>query len=252
VINALGEPQSLGVLGGTSQIALAVTAKLCDGRTRTVVLAGRDPSALEAAQTSAREAGATHVRTLGLDALDTDSHQGTVDAMFAEGDLDVVLLAFGVLGDQLAAEADPDLAVNVARVNYVAAVSLGLRVATAMRHQGHGTLVVLSSVAGERARRSNFVYGSSKAGLDAFAQGLGDSLRGTGVRVLIIRPGYVRTRMTTGLPEAPMSVDAADVAAAVEKALAGSTDIVWVPAGLRVVMSGLRHLPRPVFRRLKI
>jgi decaprenylphospho-beta-D-erythro-pentofuranosid-2-ulose 2-reductase len=243
-MNALGEPQSLGVLGGTSQIALAVTAKLCDGRTRTVVLAGRDPSALEA--------GATHVRTLGLDALDTDSHQGTVDAMFAEGDLDVVLLAFGVLGDQLAAEADPDLAVNVARVNYVAAVSLGLRVATAMRHQGHGTLVVLSSVAGERARRSNFVYGSSKAGLDAFAQGLGDSLRGTGVRVLIIRPGYVRTRMTTGLPEAPMSVDAADVAAAVEKALAGSTDIVWVPAGLRVVMSGLRHLPRPVFRRLKI
>ncbi|MEO6822045.1 MAG: decaprenylphospho-beta-D-erythro-pentofuranosid-2-ulose 2-reductase [Candidatus Nanopelagicales bacterium] len=252
MINALGEPQSLGVLGGTSQIALAVTAKLCERRTRTVVLAGRDPAGLSAAEAAARGAGATDVRVVSLDALDPSSHQGTVDAMFADGDLDVVLLAFGVLGDQLAAEADPDLAVGVASVNYVASVSLGLRVAKALRRQGHGTLVVLSSVAGERARRSNFVYGSSKAGLDAFAQGLGDSLRGTGVRVIIVRPGYVRTRMTAGLPEAPMSVDAQDVAVAVEKALTSSAEIVWVPAGLRVVMSGLRHLPRPVFRRLKV
>jgi decaprenylphospho-beta-D-erythro-pentofuranosid-2-ulose 2-reductase len=252
VINALGEPQSLGVLGGTSQIAQAVTARLCAGRTRTVVLAGRDTDALERAEQAARRAGATQVRQVGLEALDLAGHERTVEALFAGGDLDVVLMAFGMLGDQAACEADPDFAVTVAQVNYVAAVSLGLRVAARLREQGHGALVVLSSVAGERARRSNFVYGSSKAGLDAFAQGLGDALQGTGVRVVIVRPGFVRTRMTEGLPETPLSVDAEDVAAAVEKALGSRQEIVWVPAGMRAVMSGLRHLPRPVFRRLPI
>lgn len=252
MINAVGEPQSLAVLGGTSQIAAAVTARLCARRTRSVVLAGRDRVGLDAAAADARAAGASDVRLVDLDALDSSTHQRTVDAMFAGGDVDVVLLAIGVLGDQHAAEADPDLAVTIAEVNYVAAVSLGLRVANALRRQGHGTLVVLSSVAGERARRSNFVYGSSKAGLDAFAQGLGDSLRGSGARVVIVRPGFVRTKMTEGLPEAPMSVDADDVAAAIERSLRSSAEIVWVPSALRVVMSGLRHLPRPVFRRLKI
>lgn len=252
MINAVGEPQTLGVLGATSQIASAVTTRLCRRRTRAVVLAGRDRAGLAQAEKAAREAGATDVHLVDFDALDTSTHQATVDSMFSHGDLDVVLIAFGVLGDQQAAEADPDLAVTVAEVNYVATVSLGLRVANALRHQGHGTLVVLSSVAGERARRSNFVYGSSKAGLDAFAQGLGDSLQGSGVRVVIVRPGFVRTRMTAGLPEAPMSVDADNVAEAIERAIGSSSEIVWVPSALRVVMSGLRHLPRPIFRRLNI
>jgi decaprenylphospho-beta-D-erythro-pentofuranosid-2-ulose 2-reductase len=111
---------------------------------------------------------------------------------------------------------------------------------------------VLSSVAGERARRSNFVYGSSKAGLDVFAQGLGDSLQGSGVHVVIVRPGFVRTKMTAGLPDAPMATTPEAVADAVVKALRTGREIVWVPGQMRVVMSGLRHLPRPVFRRLKI
>ena len=104
--------------------------------------------------------------------------------------------------------ADPDQAVELAQVNYIATVSLGLRVATALRRQGHGSLVFLSSVAAERGRAANFVYGSSKAGVDTFAQGLGDSLHGTGVHVLVVRPGFVRTRMTAGLPEAPFATTA--------------------------------------------
>jgi decaprenylphospho-beta-D-erythro-pentofuranosid-2-ulose 2-reductase len=252
VIDALGEPQSLAVLGGSSEIALAVATRLAAGRTRRVVLAGRDAAALEAARAAVERAGATDVRTVGLDAADTSTHDATVAELFADGDVDVVLLAFGLLGDQAESEADPDRAVEIAEVNYVGALSLGLRAANALRRQGHGTLVVLSSVAGERARRSNFVYGSSKAGLDVFAQGLGDSLQGSGVHVVIVRPGFVRTKMTAGLPDAPMATTPEAVADAVVKALRTGREIVWVPGQMRVVMSGLRHLPRPVFRRLKI
>jgi decaprenylphospho-beta-D-erythro-pentofuranosid-2-ulose 2-reductase len=252
VIDALGDPQSLAVLGGSSEIATAIGTALAHQRTRRVVLAGRDPVGLADAEARLRAAGATDVRQIPLDAADTGTHDATVRELFAGGDVDVVLLAFGVLGDQEAAEADPDLAVETARVNYVGAMSLGLRAAAALRAQGHGVLVVLSSVAGERGRRSNFVYGSTKAGLDVFAQGLGDSLQGSGVRVVVVRPGFVRTKMTTGLPEAPLSTDPEDVATAVVKALRSHRDTVWVPGTLRFVMSGLRHLPRPVFRRLKI
>ena len=146
---------------------------------------------------------------------------------------------------------DPDQAIHLAEVNYVAGVSMGLRVTAKLRRQGHGTLVVLSSVAAERGRASNFVYGSSKAGLDTFAQGLGDALAGTGVRVLVVRPGFVRTRMTAGLAEAPFACDPDDVGRAVARALRSGAQTLWVPAALRPVMSGVRHLPRPIFRRLK-
>ena len=112
--------------------------------------------------------------------------------------------------------------------------------------------MVLSSVAGERVRRANFIYGSSKAGLDGFAQGLGDALQGTGARVLIVRPGFVRTKMTAGMPAAPMSTTPEAVAAATAKALAAGRDVVWVPASLRLAFAGFRHLPRVVWRRLPV
>lgn len=252
MIDALGEPQTVAVLGGTSEIALAITTRLAAGRARRVLLAGRDEVALADARDGVLAAGASDVETFPLDAADTTGHDALVEQLFAGGDVDVVLLAFGLLGDQTKAEADPDRAVEVASVNYVGALSLGLRVANRLKRQGHGALVVLSSVAGERARKSNFVYGSSKAGLDAFAQGLGDSLQGSGARVVIVRPGFVRSKMTAGLPEAPMATTPEAVAEAVVKALRTGREIVWVPGQLRLVMSGLRHLPRPVFRRLKI
>jgi decaprenylphospho-beta-D-erythro-pentofuranosid-2-ulose 2-reductase len=112
--------------------------------------------------------------------------------------------------------------------------------------------VVLSSVAGERARRSNFIYGSSKAGLDAFAQGLGDALHGTGVHVMVVRPGFVRTKMTAGRAEGPMATTPEAVATAIEVGLRRRSETVWVPGALRLVMAALRHVPRAVFRRLPI
>ncbi|MEU3508666.1 decaprenylphospho-beta-D-erythro-pentofuranosid-2-ulose 2-reductase [Streptomyces longwoodensis] len=249
--DAFGLPQSLLVLGGTSEIALATARRLIARRTRTVWLAGRPSPALDEAVQDLRAHGAD-VRTVAFDALDPDTHEEALDKVFAEGDIDLVLLAFGILGDQAHDERDPSAAVRVARTNYIGAVSAGLVAARALQTQGHGSLVVLSSVAGERARRANFIYGSSKAGLDAFAQGLGDALQGTGVHVMVVRPGFVRTRMTAGLPEAPLATTPEAVATAIELGLRRRSETVWVPGVLRVVMSALRHVPRGVFRRLPV
>ncbi|GGN90368.1 short-chain dehydrogenase [Streptomyces albiflavescens] len=214
-------------------------------------LAGRPSPALEQAAEQLRGMGAD-VRTVAFDALDSESHETVLGKVFAEGDVDMVLLAFGVLGDQARDENEPLSAVRVAQTNYTGAVSAGLVCARALQTQGHGSLVVLSSVAGERARRSNFIYGSSKAGLDAFAQGLGDALHGTGVHVMVVRPGFVRTRMTAGLPQAPLATTPEAVATAVETGLRRRSETVWVPGALRLVMAALRHAPRAVFRRLPI
>ncbi|MEU4799521.1 decaprenylphospho-beta-D-erythro-pentofuranosid-2-ulose 2-reductase [Streptomyces sp. NPDC023327] len=249
--DAFGTPQSLLVLGGTSEIGLATARRLIARRTRTVWLAGRPSPALEQAAAGLRDLGAD-VRTVAFDALDPESHEEHLGKVFTEGDIDMVLLAFGVLGDQARDEDDPLSAVRVARTNYTGAVSAGLVCARALQSQGHGSLVVLSSVAGERARRSNFIYGSSKAGLDAFTQGLGDALHGTGVHVMVVRPGFVRSKMTRGLEEAPMATTPEAVALAIETGLRRRSETVWVPGALRVVMSALRHLPRPIFRRLPL
>ncbi len=254
--DAFGIPQSLLVLGGTSEIALATTRRLVARRTRTVWLAGRPSARLDAAAESLCALGAD-AKAVAFDALDFASHEDVLGKVFAAGgpqadagDIDMVLLAFGVLGDQVHDEDDPLAAVRVAQTNYTGAVSAGLVCAKALQAQGHGTLVVLSSVAAERARRANFIYGSSKAGLDAFAQGLGDALYGTGVQVMVVRPGFVRTRMTAGRPAAPMATSSGAVARAIETGLVRRSETVWVPGTLRAVMSALRHLPRPVFRRL--
>ncbi|MBC7273521.1 MAG: decaprenylphospho-beta-D-erythro-pentofuranosid-2-ulose 2-reductase [Streptomyces sp.] len=249
--DAFGLPQSLLVLGGTSEIALATARRLITRRTRTVWLAGRPSPDLEAAAGQLRARGA-EVHTVAFDALDPDSHETVLGKVFAEGDVDMVLLAFGILGDQAHDERDPASAVKVAQTNYIGALSAGLVSARALQAQGHGSLVVLSSVAGERARRADFIYGSSKAGLDTFAQGLGDALHGTGVHVMVVRPGFVRSKMTSGLPEAPLATTPEAVATAIELGLRCRSETVWVPGSLRLLMAALRHLPRGVFRRLPV
>lgn len=249
-MDALGSPQSVLVLGGGSEIALAIVKALPRSRLNRVVLAGRPSPALDDAATQLTASGIPGVTTLGFDATQTDTHESLINAVFDAADVDIVILAFGMLGDQFASEADPNLAVQMATTNYTGAVSSGLHVARRLRQQGHGSLVVLSSVAGDRARRSNYVYGSTKAGLDAFAQGLGDALAGSGAHVLVVRPGMVRTRMSAGLPEAPMTTNPQDVAVIVVKALRKGKHTVYAPGPLRVVMSGLKIVPRPLFRKL--
>lgn len=250
--DAVGAVQSILVLGGTSDIGLAIAGRLAAPRQATVVLAGRDGAALQRAAEQARAAGAGVVETAAFDADDTATHDALADKLFAERDFDVVVLAAGVLGDQQVAEADAEVAVQVLHTNFVGCASIALCAAQRLRRQGHGTLIVLSSVAGERVRRSNFVYGASKAGLDGFAQGLGDSLAGSGATVMIVRPGFVVSKMTAGRDPVPFSTTPDGVAEAVDAALRRGTEIVWVPGILRLVMAVLRHVPRIIFRRLPL
>lgn len=250
--NAVGGVQSVLVLGGSSEIALATVEELARRGCTRVLLAARHPDSLDGAEERARAAGARDVQRLQFDALDVAGHDALVDTAWASGDIDLVVLAFGVLGSQDAFDADADAAVAAAGINYVGAVSLGLRVAARLRRQGHGTIVALSSVAGERVRAANFVYGSSKAGLDSFALGLGDALWGTGVRVMVVRPGFVHTRMTAGMEAAPMAVGPERVAADIVRGLERGSEIVWSPSAMRVVMSVLRHVPRAIFRKLPV
>ncbi|HEX2063526.1 MAG TPA: decaprenylphospho-beta-D-erythro-pentofuranosid-2-ulose 2-reductase [Acidimicrobiales bacterium] len=250
--DALGSPQSVLLLGGTSEIGLATARALVARRARTVVLAGRRPEAMEASVAELRQLGAEVVEVVAFDGDDTASHRAFCDDVFARfGDFDVVVLAFGVLGNQAEAEQDPDVAVRILITNFVGAASVGLHVARHLRRQGHGTLVALSSVAAERARRANFVYGSSKAGFDALFQGLGDSLVGTGAKVLVVRPGFVHTKMTEGREPAPLSTTPEKVAEIIVRGLEKGAEEVWAPPPLRFLMSGTRHLPRPLFRRIK-
>ena len=251
--DALGSVQTVLVLGGTSEIGVATARELARRRARSVVLACRDPRRAEPAIADIRAAGASTVEAVEFDADELDSHERVVDEAFDRlGDIDLVLLAFGVLGDVERAATDRAEATAIVKTNFLGAVSVAIPVVRRLREQGHGTIVVLSSVAGERVRRSNFVYGSSKAGLDGFFQGLGDSLHGTGVEVMVVRPGFVRTKMTAGLDAAPLSTTPDAVAEAIVAGLARGARTVWVPPPLRAVMSVLRHLPGPLFRRLDL
>jgi decaprenylphospho-beta-D-erythro-pentofuranosid-2-ulose 2-reductase len=250
--DALGSVESVLVLGGSSDIAQATVRKLVASRTKTVVLAARNPSSLNEHVRDLEAKGASKVEAVAFDALDTSSHEAFVTEVFDKyGDFDLVLVAFGVLGDQEADERDPSSAVNVIQTNFTGAASVLLHITPRLRKQGHGTIAVLSTVAGERARAANFIYGSSKAGIDAFCQGLGDSLVGTGVKVMIVRPGFVTTKMTAHMGKKPMATDAESVADVIISGLGKGSEIVWAPAKLRIIFSVLRHLPRPIFRKMK-
>jgi decaprenylphospho-beta-D-erythro-pentofuranosid-2-ulose 2-reductase len=240
------------VLGGTSEIALAIVRELQRRAPREVALLGRDPEGLARAAQDLHASGVERAITLELDALQTDRHgQVLGDAFEQLGGGDIVILAVGLLGERGGMPEDLDGAVEVLRVNTVGAGSMLMHAAGRLRDGGGGALVVLSSVAAERPRKANAVYGASKAGLDALAQGLGDDLHEQGVRVLVVRPGFVRTRMTRGLDPAPLSTDPQAVALVVLDGLDRGAHTAWAPRPLRWLMLLVRMLPRPLIRRMK-
>jgi short-subunit dehydrogenase len=237
------------IFGGRSEIGVELAARLAPGAT--VVLAARGADQLCEPVAELDAAGAAAVHTVEFDADDLDSHGRVVASITARhGRIDTAVLAFGILGDQTRAEADAAHAVAIVHTDYVAQVSLLTHLAAEMRAARSGHLVVFSSVAGVRVRRANYVYGSAKAGLDGFANGLADALHGTGVRVLIARPGFVIGRMTEGMKPAPMSSTPEQVAKATARALTKGRRTVWIPWGLRPVFFGLRLLPQFVWRRM--
>jgi decaprenylphospho-beta-D-erythro-pentofuranosid-2-ulose 2-reductase len=235
------------LLGGTSEIGLAILAALRLPPGAQAVLAGRDEQRLAAAGKTL----GCGVQTLPYDATDLASHQALVDAVFDAGEVDLVISAAGVLTAQPDLDSDPLQAGLLVQTNLTGHVTTLLAATARLRRQGHGTVVVLSSVAAVRPRRANYVYGAAKAGLDAFARGLADSLHGSGVRVLLVRPGFVIGRMTAGMTAAPLASTPAAVGAAVAGALRGHRDVVWVPPALGPFALVLRAMPRPLWRRLR-
>lgn len=252
--NGVGEVDSVLLIGGSSEIGLAIVRALAP-RER-VVLAGRPSPELDAAA----EAMAAHVPTVvtvDFDALNIDDHRAILESIFIPrdvhaADIDVVVVAAGVLGDQVEFDTDPRAAIEMTRVTYTGAASAALHCAALLRRQGHGHLVILSSVAADRPRPANYVYGSAKAGLDTLGRGLSHALVNSGVDVTVVRPGFVRTRMTRGLAEAPLSTDADVVAEITARAVRRRRRIAYAPAPLRVVMGIITALPEPVFRRLPL
>lgn len=242
-------PGTVVVFGGRSEIGIEVARRLAPGRT--VILAARRADDLAAEKDAVVAAGATAVHTAEFDADALDTHQQVLDDLVATyGPIDVAVLAFGILGDQARAETDAAHAVAIVHTDYVAQVALATRLASLLRGQGSGRIVVFSSVAGVRVRRANYVYGSAKAGLDGFASGLADALHGSGVSLLLVRPGFVIGRMTDGMKPAPFSSTPPQVADAVVRALGRGRSEVWVPGLLRPVFFGMRLLPRAIWRRL--
>ena len=237
------------ILGGRSEIGTELAVRLAAGAS--VVLAARNADRLGKQTAAILAAGAVAVSTREFDADDVESHGPLVASIIAEhGPIDTAVLAFGILGDQGRAEVDAAHAVAVVHTDYVAQVSLLTHMAAAMRQAGRGTLVVFSSIAGARVRRANYVYGSAKAGLDGFASGLADALHGTGVGLLIVRPGFVIGRMTEGMAPAPLSSTPSQVAAATARALAKGRRTVWIPWALGPASAVMRMLPQFVWRRM--
>jgi decaprenylphospho-beta-D-erythro-pentofuranosid-2-ulose 2-reductase len=254
--NGVGSPPRILLLGGTSEIGLAILAALGLPAGAEVILAGRDEQRLAAAGKELATRGlAAQVKTMAYDAMDTGGHQAFADAVFADGPLDLVISAAGVLIPQEEVERDVNRAADMVQTNFTGHVTSLLAIASRLRAQAgtgqhRGTIVVLSSVAAVRPRKANFVYGAAKSGLDAFARGLADSLHGSGVRVVLVRPGFVIGRMTAGMPRAPLSSTPAQVGAATAAALRGGKDTVWIPAPLAGFALAMRLVPRPLWRRV--
>jgi decaprenylphospho-beta-D-erythro-pentofuranosid-2-ulose 2-reductase len=252
MIDATGEPQSVLVLGGASEIAQAFVDRLVEGgRCHAVVLAGRPSPRLTGASQRAESHGAKTVETVDFDVVHVERHQALVESTFDRfGDIDLVVLAAGQLGDQDELERDPEKTAALITANFAGPASVLVAVADRLRRQGHGQIIVLSSVAGDRPRRANFIYGSSKSGLDAFARGLGDALVGTGVSVTVVRPGFVVGRMTAGMQPAPFATTPEAVADAMVIAVRRRSQVVYVPPLLRWVFAIMRLLPSVVWRRI--
>lgn len=249
--DSLNNPQSAVIFGADSDIAKVTMKLLIERRCKTLYLGGRNTEALEQVSKLATQFGATDVTTFHFDATDTHHHKEVIEKLFSQANgIDLALVAFGILGDQTQYELDMDKTATLMTTNFTGAATTGLSLASQMKSQGYGNIVVLSSVAAERARKENFIYSSSKAAMDVFFQGLGDSLQGTPVRVMIVRPGFVHTKMTQGMKAFPFSSTPESVAKEIISGLEAKSEMIWAPPILRWVMSAVRHLPRFIYRKI--
>lgn len=252
--NGVGVAQNIVLFGGTSDIGQAILRRIVKPGVARVVLVSRD---IDAAEERTRDLADgfpdTDIHHIRFDAADSRSLPAVVDSVVEEiGDIDIAVIAHGLLNEGRDYYAHPDQVVDLADVNFTGTMVLMYSLAARLKSQGYGKIVLLSSVAGERVRRGNPAYGATKAGIDGFALALDHELDGSGASILVVRPGFVATKMTTGMKKAPFSTDAESVATAVERAVSSDRKIVWVPGVLRWMFLVLKNLPLPVWRRMPL
>jgi decaprenylphospho-beta-D-erythro-pentofuranosid-2-ulose 2-reductase len=240
------------VLGATSGIAEA-TCRIWASQGARLFLVARNAEKLAAVATDLRTRGASFVDTAVADLDDTDKHPALLShAVNSLTGLDIAYLAHGILGDQTKAEQDFNTAAQILYTNLMAPVSLLTWLANFCVQRHAGTLAVISSVAGERGRKSNYLYGSSKAGLSAFLGGLRNRVDREGVTVLAIKPGPVKTSMTSGMKGSEKFADADKVAQSIVKAIDKRQDVLYVPFQWEPIMFVIRHIPERVFKKLNL
>lgn len=252
--NGVGVAQNIVLFGGTSEIGHAILKRIVKPGVARVVLVSRNIDQAEVSASSLAdrfpEVDFHHIR---FDAADTSAMVDVVKSVTDEiGDIDIAVVAQGILNEGADYYSDPSALVEMANVNFTATMTLLYSLASQVKSQGYGKIVLLSSVAGERVRKSNPAYGATKAGIDGFALALDHELLGTGASILVVRPGFVTTKMTQGMKKAPFSTDADSVAAIVEKGIAGDKKVVWAPGILRWLFLILKNVPLPVWRRLPL
>jgi decaprenylphospho-beta-D-erythro-pentofuranosid-2-ulose 2-reductase len=240
------------IVGATSAIAEAC-ARLWAQRGDSLFLAARDTARLEGIATDLRVRGAATVETGTFDALAHDTHAALLErAHSALGGLDLVFIAHGSLPDQARCAADAGAALREIDVNALSVVSLATHAANRLEVQGSGALAIIGSVAGDRGRQSNYVYGAAKALVDTFAAGLRHRLHARGVRVILIKPGFVDTPMTEAFPKGPLWAAPADIAPRIVRAIDRGNGVLYVPAFWRLIMWIIRSVPERIFLRTKL
>ena len=236
------------ILGGTSDIGGEVAARLAPGNR--VTLAARRVEALGSIAARLTAAGATEVHRDFFDADDLAAQPALLDTAWEREPVDTAVIAFGILGDQAECEASGQVAAQTIHTDFTAHAAVATELALRMERCGSGRILAYSSIAGARVRRPNYVYGSAKAGLDGFLQGMQDRLHGGPVQLTIVRPGFVIGSMTEGMDPAPFSSTPDQVADASVKALEEGRDHVWVPAAVGVLAAATRFVPRFIWRRM--
>jgi short-subunit dehydrogenase len=238
------------ILGGTSTIARAIAAELAVRRFD-LVLAGRDEAELAAVAADLRLRHGVTASTQRLDVLDVEHHAATLRACLTP-DVRGVVLAVGYLGDQRRAESDAAESRRILDTNLTGPVTALNVVSAHLAKHGGGFVCALSSVAGDRGRQSNYVYGAAKAGLTTYLSGLRSRYAPDGVRVLTVKAGIVDTRMSAGAPGAALAASPASVARAIVRAIVRGRDVVYVPWFWRWIMLVIQLIPERIFKRLRL
>jgi len=248
----MSDPRRVLICGATS--AIASEAARCFAASHDLLfLAARNPDKLSAIADDLRVRGATRVETAVVDLNDTTRHQALIDECAQRlGGIDAVLIAHGTLPDQHACQASFDAAHAELETNFLSVASLLTVAGNYCERQRAGAIAVISSVAGDRGRQSNYVYGAAKGAVSIFLQGLRNRLYPSGVRVITIKPGFVDTPMTAGFAKNFLWADAATVGQGVYRAMSRGSDVAYLPWFWRPIMLLIRLVPERVFKRLRL